>query len=66
MLQLAAAGYRHATPAPPPGAAQLVRRDPSDPSIRFDAARVPRWLLVAILVGAAVLLAIVLTGRRLP
>jgi hypothetical protein len=64
MLQLAAAGYRHATPMPPSAGEQLVRRDPTDPSLRFDAVRVPRRLLVAILVGAVCLFAIVLTGRR--
>jgi membrane protease YdiL (CAAX protease family) len=64
VLQLAAAGYRHATPSPPPVEALLVRRDPSGTSLRFDAGRVPRWLLVAILVGAAGLFAIVITGQR--
>jgi membrane protease YdiL (CAAX protease family) len=64
ILWLTAAGYRHATPSPPPIDDLLVRRDPADASTRFDAGRVPRWLLVAILVGALSLFAIILTGRR--
>ncbi len=64
LLRAAATAFRRATPAPPPVEGALLRRDPEEPSTRFDLGRVPRPLLGLALAGTAVLLALLLSAPR--
>lgn len=52
---LLAAGYRAATPSPPPATDAIALRDPADPSTRFRAARVPLALWMAAALGLTLL-----------
>jgi len=62
LLLPVALAYRSATPSPPPPGETIVRRDPSDPSIRFRMGRVPQAYLAAVALGLALLLAIAALG----
>lgn len=62
-LTLALHGFRNATPAPPDLSEIVQLRDPHDRSPRFDARRIPRWLLALAVLGAALLVAIVLAAH---
>ncbi len=50
-LAALAPAYRRATPHPPPVEEALMRRDPSDPSLRFRFQRVPSRHVAAVEVG---------------
>jgi uncharacterized protein len=62
LLLPVALAFRTAAPLPPPAEEAIVRRDPSDPSIRFAMRRVPPAYLAAAAVGLALLLAISALG----
>lgn len=62
LLLPVALAYRSVTPRPPPPGEAIVRRDPSDPSIRFRLGRVPQAYLAATALGLALLLAIAALG----
>jgi uncharacterized protein len=67
-LALLAAGYRAATPVPPPATDAIALANPADPSTHFSAARVPLALWAAAALGATLLgiLALLTGAHRLP
>lgn len=69
-LALLLRAFRNATPAPPPAAAAVERRDPAQPSLRFRLARLPQGVWAGASLGmtllAALALLVALGGGRHP